>query len=397
MRRTGDERFLILIRHASRDFGAGGQEHEQPMLGWTEADWLRTMNLSRPDAKTPGLPRTRHLAGRLADELLLAGWAARTSIPVQGIWHSGHEVARQTASVVHAALAERGLAEPGSVPSARYSYLDPVDGSPDDCAKAVRQWAERSPANTALVLVGHQPSLTLIAGQLCGRALPARVLPLDNSELACFRLRLSRWPRVKVRLLWALTAKSREVGVELRDKIARKYEVAKITVGALVVNSGLFLAQPLWTLETSVSQAIALTAVLFLLAGLGLAIGTLGAYDRLMMPVAFWAEARAPRGREPARPPKWSVLRPPGQYHLVLFYEMVHVWKVFFVPALVMTLVAIVLIVVALSCDWGVMCETASAWPGEGTLIILTILSPVVLLATWRYYLRKRPELGVPD
>jgi hypothetical protein len=54
------------------------------------------------------------------------------------------------------------------------------------------------------------------------------------------------------------------------------------------------------------------------------------------------------RGTRPeTRPPRWTVSRPPSQAHLILFYEMVHTWTHFFVPAILSAFSAVGLVVIA--------------------------------------------------
>jgi hypothetical protein len=71
-----------------------------------------------------------------------------------------------------------------------------------------------------------------------------------------------------------------------------------------------------------------------------------------MMPQQFWSDnsrryGASTNSTKMASP--WSVSRPPSQAQVVLFYEMVHVWKVFFMPALFLAFLAIALLVVALA------------------------------------------------
>jgi len=43
----------------------------------------------------------------------------------------------------------------------------------------------------------------------------------------------------------------------------------------------------------------------------------------------------------------WSVSRPPSQAHVILFYEMVHVWTRLFIPAILSAFLAVALTVAA--------------------------------------------------
>jgi hypothetical protein len=130
---------------------------------------------------------------------------------------------------------------------------------------------------------------------------------------------------------------------------------------------------------------------------------TLFSYDSLLMPSKFWSES-SELGDEPSSrlkrflgklPPKWtvsrwSVSRPPSPAHVVLFYEMVHVWNVFFIPAVILAFVAIGCLTMALVCR-GESCLPSVGW------WLFVILALVVGLALLKYYWEKEPRLGSED
>jgi phosphohistidine phosphatase SixA len=325
-----------------------------------------------------GYEKAYALAGRLADELDLAHRR------VQRIAHSRHLVAVQTAMVFAAVLKRRRLYDGGL--EAR-DDLTP----PGRAISEVAAWAHPSVPTAVTILVGHQPMLTEIANALLDNRLPLKVLPLESAESACIEL----GPRG--RLAWCLTSKSEALLAELTAKIRSKYDVAKFLLGALVVNTGLLLNEKLWQSELLTHKFMTAVATAAALAALALTVGTLFAYDRLLMPSPFWSErfrAGARRG--------WNVDRPPSQLHLTLFYEMVHVWSRFFTPAMGLALFAVGLFAVVQAhrfttpLIWHL--QEPNRWRAGAALMAMEIfLAVAALLLPWLWYDRHRPRLGPED
>ena len=228
-----DQRYLILVRHASRDFDSDCDESKQSMSGWHSG-----FRFVKPDFKVNGLPRTLAIANRLADEL--------GPVRVAHIRHSPHTVAKQTAMAYSSILAERANPTGTVVPS---DAIDPDKGSPAEVKALLQQLTDpqERPAGSAVIFVGHQPMLTLIARSLIGRnlfgeKLPAGTLPLGGSEAACLEIHDGEGPT----LLWLLTEKASDLMEDLKDKIKSKYDVAKFFLGAFVVNTGFVLSGEIW-------------------------------------------------------------------------------------------------------------------------------------------------------
>jgi hypothetical protein len=59
-----DQWYIILVRHASRDFKSNHDESKQSMSGWNPC-----VENVEPFFEAKGLPRTLAIANRLADEL----------------------------------------------------------------------------------------------------------------------------------------------------------------------------------------------------------------------------------------------------------------------------------------------------------------------------------------
>jgi hypothetical protein len=263
-------------------------------------------------------------------------------------------------------------------------------------------------ARRAYVLVGHQPQLTHIARRLLNgrfrRFLPGDSLPIGNSEVACIELgSKSR------RLPWVLTQKPAPLLEELKDKIKSKYDVAKFFLGAFVVNTGLILNAGIWGQPESwatapIASFFAYAAIVVAMVSLLFTAITLFSYDSLVMPETFWSEPseqrkgfwRSKRPWSDGKPPRWSVSRPPSQAHVILYYEMMHVWNAFSMPAVSFAFVALGCLVLALICR-GEACLPFAVptlpVPGWTSFVVVTVILGLSLFFYWW----NKPRLGTED
>jgi hypothetical protein len=181
---------------------------------------------------------------------------------------------------------------------------------------------------------------------------------------------------------------------DLRDKIKSKLDVAKFFLSALVVNSSVLLSSsiaPLWAPGQNgpVKILVGLGSVA-LMASLTFTVGTLLAFDRLAMPPEFWSEPRSKSDSATiSDPPRWSVSRPPSEAVIVLFYEMMNVWKRLFEPALATSLAAIVCFFLAFI--------SANASISAGLVLLLTLGAASLAIGAFLYYRTYRPQLGFDD
>jgi hypothetical protein len=174
-----------------------------------------------------------------------------------------------------------------------------------------------------------------------------------------------------------------------------------------VVNTGLILNAGVWGRigpsgnSTWIDKALIIAAVVAALMSLMFTAATLFSYDALLMPSTFWSDRSDPAKELPRglrKPRKWSINRPPSQAHVVLFYEMVHVWKVFFIPAIVAAFVAVGLLVVALARRGvGALARDLPGPPGAWTIPLAFILVILAFLLPWGYYQWRKPKLGSED
>jgi phosphohistidine phosphatase SixA len=358
------------------------------------AGWAEPLEKAKVPYKQDGLPRTLAIANRVLDEL------ARLSINITEVWHSPHTVALQTAEAYKHAIEMRSA--PQCSLRSRIE-LDP-DSKQASPSWIVGEFAERLPRiadRSAIVIIGHQPMLTVIARKFARkflRRLPADTLPLANSEAACMAFD----EKGKAVLLWMLTEKSDDLLEDLKDKIKSKYDVAKFFLGAFVVNTGFLFSNTIWGAKAPTALWLIVFGFLLALIALALTAATLMSYDSLLMPAEFWSGSTPvePRADGIQLPKRWSVHRPPSQAHVVLFYEMIHVWRFFFIPALWFALASIATFMVAMVVQRfkGLIGREAGAADlalmigGAGLAAGLALVVPLVIYR--RLY---EPRLGFED
>lgn len=408
-------RFVVLVRHASRE-----KRWDQPESEHQMKNWGITSPGKKADFEKEGRPLTYALAGRLCDEL--ENWQVGG---VEKILHSEHTVARQTAKIYAEVLKERNRFEVELCPSPK---ITPRNYDYNHIRQEIEVF-EHSSADSAdkraYIIVGHQPHLThigqallldrrsylaqtigkfSISRKLLHNTLPGNLLPLGGSEAAC--LQLDNEPQ----LLWLLTVKPKNLLNDLKDKVKSKYDVAKFFLGAFVVNTGLILSALIWGQSSPLSDAhpvdlaLAGFAIAMILVSLAFTAATLFSYDGLMMPPEFWSESSEGDGGPRwtvERPPRWSVGRPPSQATVVLLYEMMHVWQTFFIPAIASAFAAVGVLIVALA-HAGLMARAANAshwlynywWTSLAALFVVVTLA-FLLPAT--FYKSRMPRLGSED
>jgi phosphohistidine phosphatase SixA len=191
----------------------------------------------------------------------------------------------------------------------------------------------------AVLAVGHQPQLSWIADELlnASRRWPRRPpTPIDRAGMVC----IEGPGRRRGRLCWAISYDDKAVAEEVREKIRRKMDTAKLLSGAvafgLTATFGVLLDDSkLQNMATGRVWAVRAASLALLLAGL-LYFATMYAYDSLLMPQRFWGEGRPPRSSRPARRRTWLVARPPSSAAWVLYQNMMRIWRNLFTTASVL-------------------------------------------------------------
>jgi phosphohistidine phosphatase SixA len=393
-------RFVILVRHGKRHVRWDKGEAVHELAGWATAyasvsDPLQEVS-EVSNFSAAGLERTVAIAGRLADEL------RREQVRIGRIGTSHHVVAEQTAQAIVAVLRRRELLPHGGTDAVAepWEALDPdLERAGERVRKQVEGW--RPDAAEAWILVGHQPHLTDIADTLTrstipipfflrSRSRPGATLPLGGSEAACVDVD-------RRRVVWMLTEKSEALMKELQDKVKSKYDVAKFFLGAFVVNAALLLKKELFDKAPAVDVALVGIGVFCALLALGFTAATLFSYDRLLMPAEFWTEGTSDskRHRRWSSAKRTSLLRPPSQAQLVLFYEMLHAWKRFFIPAVTFAFASIALFVISFA--HRAQIDTGAAQYPQLRLRIVVAICVAAFAIGLGSYLWKRPRLGTPD
>lgn len=413
------KRYLLLVRHASRNKGWKQPDKDQTITGWADRKY------GREGFDKPGVPLTRSLGGVLCDQLDF------DNIDVTTIKHSEYVAAKQTADLFLEILKKRHRCDP-LVQLEQCARLNPTSdhSSARDQLNAIvttvetfglskaddeaRDEAHDEAPDEAWLLVGHQPQLTQIARHLLDTSLrqksrlwrwaiklgrlvvrkpqlPADVLPLGSSEIAC--LELGERPQ----LLWLMTEKSPQLLLDLKAKIQSKYDVAKFFLGALVVGTGLTLSDSLWKLPHKPDKVVVGLGAIAALLSLGFTAATLFSYDRLLMPTEFWT------GSSPGEkgPPAWTINRPPSQAQLLLFYEMIHIWTHFFIPAIVSAFASLALLTVAMAHNS--LSELGAFFPGLPValrvrrLIVLALVAALTFIVGLVAHYLWKPRLGFDD
>jgi phosphohistidine phosphatase SixA len=273
-----------------------------------------------------GVTDVQQVVRRLAEYLSLHEHELR----VDAIRHGEYQQVRQTIGLLWRGMQTEGVwPTPGNVrPS---TGLNPdvfwkerrVPGDVPRLAHGPRSLPQDG---RALLLVGHEPELGMIAGELLRWVRPRWVRPrpytTPSAAISCIRLGAAPWRRPRV--LWVIEPTDNTTAEQLRKKISSKMDVAKIFGGVVTLAVGFVL-----TLLADSKKVAALphpVAAYFAAAALAIAlvlyVSTLYAYDSLLMPTRFWATAVTKRRRRSS-----VVERPPSSANLVLQQNMVNIWS----------------------------------------------------------------------
>lgn len=274
----------------------------------------------------------------------------------------------------------------------------------------------------AILLVGHQPQLGAIAQALLTRnrrrwhpwnLWASSTPPIASAELICIATDECSLRRPWVK--WTLVPSDDESFKEVREKIKSKMDTAKI-LGTVIAGIFTFLlgilADPtkykglvnfsdsdvdlldsvgryrsctagIWrdfrslAVFPDASCAVLMThaSMAFLFLALCLYLRAMYAYDSLLMPKRFWAEALGKRH------PRWLVERPPSSSAWVLFQNMMRVWRWSFSPATLSLAMGLI------GLAW-----VASRLRSEFVIALLGVFCLYAL-----FHRLSRPRLGVED
>ncbi len=217
-----------------------------------------------------------------------------------------------------------------------------------------------------MVLVGNDPFLGWVTGE---RTSP---IALRHAEMAAFVRH--PWIRWRWRLDFALERTDRDATEALRTKIRSKMDVAKV-FGAVGTGTLAFLLQDSAKSPEAERSAWVIVAMLAVGAGTVLYLATLFAYDRLLMPTAFWVSRHPPRR-------SWVARRPPSSDRLILYQNMMHTWRWLFIPA-------------CLAIAVGLASLGLAAFSGSSGWWVLGAAAVAVAVGLW--WGLQRPRVGASD
>ncbi|WBO69753.1 hypothetical protein [Streptomyces camelliae] len=243
----------------------------------------------------------------------------------------------------------------------------------------------------SVLLVGHQPQLSLLADEFLnhGRHLRPRrpPVPLGRADVVCIAFKVDSCADKdgsRAELQWTISYDDSKAADQVREKIQRKMDTAKLLSGALTfgltVIFGILLKQDQLQALGSRTWSVQAAAVVLLLAAV-LYFATLYAYDSLLMPERFWGEQRG-AGEVRSLRRSWRVARPPSSAAWVLYQNMMRVWRYLFATATVLTASGIALL------GYG-----ALGFPAWLAIVLVLGLSAIVRAWTWWFW----PLLGTQD
>jgi phosphohistidine phosphatase SixA len=217
-----------------------------------------------------------------------------------------------------------------------------------------------------MAFIGHEPSMS----QLLTRLTSKRFRNLNRAEAVCVEAEsLLDFCLGKGKVCSRIPIVDYQED-QLRSKISSKLAVATFLAGftfAALVE--ILLANAPTLLFQRVTNVI---AIVCLTAAAAMFIAAVYMYDRLGMPEGFWAYGDRPKGRK-----AWSKeFEKNLRYHGPLYAHMLWVWNFVFTPAVVMTLIGFM----------AILLKTGDKY--------VIGLGSAVLVAVSIYYWWTRPRLG---
>jgi hypothetical protein len=228
-----------------------------------------------------------------------------------------------------------------------------------------------------LVLVGHQPAIDWF---LDGRVDEDVAVALGEvAALIRVRGTRGRW-----HLWWVITPQSQNALPDLREKIQSKMTVLAVLAGfstAVLAATAIELAGN--AVARPETRLLMLAAIALFFASAVVQIGTLLAYDRLMMPHRFWRTRQPPALRSPGNLPTGVVERPPSSAGWVVYQESVRLWR-WAVNAFIVAGAGVLVLLAAVACN------------DLESVVVAGVAAIIVLLAL---ICRRElpPDTGAPD
>ena len=356
---TGSRSYVLLCRHGERADGSS--------------------TVARGGLSEAGARDIRSVVDKLKETLarpITPGAADR--VCVSAVVTAPTPEARATARLIQRAL-------PSTVEVTVEKWLDPTFAWDDENGGIVQFEAclkahdESAGQGTALLVVGHTPQLSWFADEVLERP-----YALARGEIVCVGRPQRRWDvlwRRRGWIPWSISPTDEATRTALVAKVRSKMDIAKLYSVVIAFALGIILDQGKIVEATgngSADRVMGEVATLLFLAGFALYLATLYAYDRLLMPTRFWSQKR----KRAWRAGRWLPARPPSSSNLVLYENMMRIWRWMFTPATALIGGGLVLLAIA---------AADPTWPLGVLIPALTAL----LLIAWIWFFR--PMLGAED
>ena len=355
---TGSASYVLLCRHGKR-----AEDDNIALGGLSEA----------------GVRDVRSVVDTLTETLARPITPGRDDrVRVSAVVTAPTPEARATADLVRTAL-------PVTVEVTVEDWLDPSfawdeeQGGIDQFKTRLNEPEHATGEANALLVVGHTPQLSWFADEVLKRP-----YALAHGEIVCIGVPQRRWDALWQRrgwIPWAVSPTDEDTSKALVEKVRSKMEIAKLYSVVIAFALGVILDRGKIVAATgngSADRVMGEVATLLFLAGFALYLATLYAYDRLLMPTRFWRQKR----KRPRRAGRWLPRRPPSSSNLVLYENMMRIWRWLFTPATALIGGGLVLLAIA---------AADPTWP-------LGVLIPAVTalaLIAWIWLFR--PMLGSED
>lgn len=300
-----------------------------------------------------GKKETAEVAEHLGSVIKELGKSEQDRISIGAVWCATTEEAQKTEKVVQKTLNGQVVCEAEDRPDLNPDEFGAYENT-GASIKISRELKKRAIGladdYNAILVVGHQPLLGWLAGELIVRRMKSLIrkglstifpsagaIPIARSELICIAFGGKTNKKLTHgRLRWVLSPYDPEAIDEIKEKIRSKMDIAKVLsvfiTTALTILLGLLVDQEKVDYIGNHLWSIYVSAGLFF-AAVALYLATLYAYDRMLMPIRFWGQTPPPENIR--NRPKWLVWRPPSSPLWVLYQNMMRVWRYLFSTATV--------------------------------------------------------------
>jgi phosphohistidine phosphatase SixA len=301
-------------------------------------------------------------------------------ISLAAVWYADTNEVKKTSQIVLQNLNSVVRCTPEIIPEMSpkifKSFKD--TGVQIKLAEEIREFIWAMKQQNSILLIGHQPLLGWIAGELTSKFHPGPFRNLISKILPFLGPKGIPISRSEI-----LTNSIEEI----KGKIKSKMEIAKLLSAFITTALGFLLGslidqQKVNYLGSYIWAFYASTGLFF--GSIILYLATMYAYDRLLMPTRFWGEKPPPKN--PAKRPTWLVWRPPSSALWILYQNMMRVWRYLFTGATCSVLLGLMFLAYAVFKPCGL---------SETVWFVGVVIFGLIIF--WIYYRRFGPKLGTED